>query len=440
MELLRQTNIDFMKYRKFWIGISLVLMAVGAFWILGGLMGFETLNFGIDFAGGTQMTLRFRDQPKIDEVRRLLETAGLGDATIQRFGDRDSHDLIIKTAGVEKNEGGNRDRILKALNTRYNQGQTGKPDLNIIDASGIAQLLLQSDPDRVRPQGDAAALAHYEKVGDSILEVRRKAGSFTDWNAVRGVQGASPAVQAALQQATHLGDYAVLGVENVGPQIGRELRAQGFWAVALSLLGMLCYIWFRFELRFGIGAVMASLHDVLVTFGLFAILGFEFNLTTVAAFLTLIGYSVNDTVVIFDRIRENMRKSRRLPLLQVMNESLNQTLSRTIMTSGLTLLTCIALLALGGDVLRGFAFVMTIGIIVGTYSSIYIASPFALLWEQYFGAEAKAAKRGEARTGKSPATPATPTTPAPPATPADTGFVEPGRKPVSPRPRAARRR
>jgi preprotein translocase SecF subunit len=155
---------------------------------------------------------------------------------------------------------------------------------------------------------------------------------------------------------------------------------------------MLAYIWFRFELRFGIGAVMASLHDVLITFGLFALFKLEFNLTTVAAFLTLIGYSVNDTVVIFDRIREDMRKSRRLPLIEVMNQAINQTLSRTIMTSGLTLLTCVALLIFGGDVLRGFAFVMTVGIIVGTYSSIYIASPFALLWEQLFGSSGKMTK------------------------------------------------
>jgi preprotein translocase SecF subunit len=148
---------------------------------------------------------------------------------------------------------------------------------------------------------------------------------------------------------------------------------------------MLVYIWIRFELRFGIGAVMACLHDVLVTLGLYALFGFEFNLTTVAAFLTLIGYSVNDTVVIFDRIRENMRKSRRKPLIEIMNESINQTLSRTILTGGSTLLALAALLWLGGDVIRGFAFVMLVGILVGTYSSIYVASPFALLWERYFG-------------------------------------------------------
>ena len=196
-------------------------------------------------------------------------------------------------------------------------------------------------------------------------------------------------MSTALQQNTFLGNFAVLATENVGPQVGSELRRQGFWAVIFSLLAMLIYIGFRFELRFGIGAIMASVHDVMVTLGLFTLLGYEFNLTTVAAFLTLIGYSTNDTVVIFDRVRENMRKSRRKPLIEVMNESINETLSRTIMTGGLTFLTVLSLLILGGDVLRGFAFVMTVGIIVGTYSSVYVASPFALLWERYFGSSGK---------------------------------------------------
>ena len=166
-------------------------------------------------------------------------------------------------------------------------------------------------------------------------------------------------------------------------------------AVLASMLGMLVYIWVRFELRFGIGALAAAVHDVLVTLGLFAFAGFEFNLTTVAAFLTLVGYSVNDTVVVFDRVRENMRRSRRTPLLEVMNQSLNQTLSRTILTGGTTLTACLALMILGGEVLRGFAFILFVGVIVGTYSSIYIASPFALLWEQVLRPRGAGAQRAE---------------------------------------------
>jgi preprotein translocase subunit SecF len=217
------------------------------------------------------------------------------------------------------------------------------------------------------PASTAAAPATpYGAAADALLAQRRKSGMFATWDDVAHTPGLSPAALAALKEQAFLGDYAVLGVENVGPQIGKELRRQGLWAVGLSLAGMLAYIGLRFELRFGIGAVMASIHDVLITLGLFILFRFEFNLTTIAAFLTLVGYSTNDTVVIFDRMRENMRKNRRKPLIEVMNESINQTLSRTIMTSGLTMLTVAALLALGGDVLRGFAFVMTVGIIIGT--------------------------------------------------------------------------
>ncbi|HYU32313.1 MAG TPA: protein translocase subunit SecF [Thermoanaerobaculia bacterium] len=385
MELLRNTNIDFMKYRKFWIAVSFILVLAGVAAIIGGIIGKFTINFGIDFAGGTQMTLRFRQKPQTDQLRQLLEGAGLGDASVQSIGERGSNDIMIKTPVAKGSEEGSRQRIEGALSRSYNQGVAGKPDLNRIDAGEIAALLARSDPDHVRAQGDAAAAAHYKAAADALIKERHKEGIFIGWDRLRSAAGVSPAVTAALSEQATIGDYAVLGVENVGPQIGSELRAQGFWAVALSLLGMLAYIWFRFELRFGIGAVMAGLHDVLVTFAFFVLSGYEFNLTTVAAFLTLIGYSMNDTVVIFDRIRENMRKNRRKPLIETMNESINQTLSRTIMTSGLTMLTVASLLVLGGDVLRGFALVMTIGIIVGTYSSIYVASPFALLWEHYFG-------------------------------------------------------
>jgi preprotein translocase subunit SecF len=414
MRLLGDTNIDFMKYRKFWIIISFILIAVFFFAVFT-----IRFNLGIDFAGGTQMTLRFRiprdaqNRPvlvQVDQLRSLLATAGLPDAEIQRFGEESANEVIVKTAVAKGTEEGSRERVVSALNRRFNQGQSGKLDLNQTGADALVQLLSAADPDHVGKAPAATPLAgaaepggpaaHYAAVVDALIKQRRKDGLFDDFKAVAATPGLSPAALAVLQDHTFLGDYAVLGVENVGPQIGKELSRQGFWAVALSLLGMLAYIGLRFELRFGVGAVMASIHDVLVTLGLFIVMRFEFNLTTIAAFLTLIGYSTNDTVVIFDRVRENMRKNRRKPLIEVMNESINQTLSRTIMTGGLTMLTVAALLVLGGDVLRGFAFVMTIGIIVGTYSSVYVASPFALLWEQLFGSKSRI--RGEV-TGAPPA-------------------------------------
>jgi len=384
MQILHETHIDFMRYRRFWIVVSFILVAVGVYSIFGP----HRLNLGIDFAGGTQITLGFRQPPDIDRIRAIVEQTGFREPVIQRFGKVEENEVIIKTSVTEGSEEGSRTRVVSALSRAFNQGKTGL-DLNQVESDALAQFLMRADPDRVAPRGPEAALAHYTAITDAIKKERQKHGSFTSMDRIARVPGVSPAVVAALQRGTHLGAFAVLGVENVGPQVGKELRNQGFWAVILSLLAMLVYIWFRFELRFGIGAVMASLHDVMVTLGLFTLFGYEFNLTTIAAFLTLVGYSTNDTVVIFDRVRENMRKSRRKPLIELMNQSINETLSRTIMTGGLTFLTVLALLLLGGDVLRGFAFVMSIGIIVGTYSSIYVASPFALLWESLFGVQGK---------------------------------------------------
>jgi preprotein translocase subunit SecF len=385
MEFLRDTNIDFMKYRKFWVVVSLALLAVGFF----AIFVHGRLNIGIDFAGGTQITLKFHDKPDVVELRKLVEAKGVSDPQIQRFGEEADNSVIIKTRQIEGKAEGSRDLVLSAFDERYNPEKGGKPDVNRVDSETLAQILLRADPDKVAAQGAEGALTHYTGIAEKLIEERRKTSIFDSWDSLVGAGGLSQAGLNALRQNAYLGAFAVEGVENVGPQIGKELRNQGFWAVALSLVGMLIYVWLRFELRFGVGAVMACVHDVLVTLGLFALAGFEFNLTTVAAFLTLIGYSVNDTVVIFDRIRENMRKNRREPLIVTMNRSINETLSRTILTGGSTLLILMCLFIWGGDVIKGFAFVLLVGILAGTYSSIYVASPFALLWEQVFGARSK---------------------------------------------------
>jgi preprotein translocase subunit SecF len=402
MELLRDTNIDFMKYRKFWVIVSLALVVMGIF----AVFFHGKLNVGVDFAGGTQVTLQFRDRPQIERLRSILSQV-LEDPSIQRFGAEEENEVIVRTRLVEGKTEGSRDVIVAALDKAYNAGRTeNRPDLNRVGSETVSALLLAADPDNRRTQGEEAARAHYTAVAEAIIDKRSDTGLFPAWDALSGTPGVSPQAIGALQQRADLGAFSVTGVENVGPQIGEELRRQGFWAVILSLIGMLIYIWIRFELRFGVGAIMACIHDVLVVLGLFALFGFEFNLTTVAAFLTLIGYSVNDTVVIFDRIRENMRKTRRRPLIDIMNESINQTLSRTILTGGSTLLALAALLWLGGDVIRGFAFVMFVGILVGTYSSIYVASPFALVWEQMFGAkgrEKRIAARGDEPAEAQPA-------------------------------------
>ena len=394
MEILSKTNIDFMKYRKIWVIFSLALILLATFSVF--FAG--KLNLGIDFAGGTQLTVKFSESPEIEELRRLFLDAGVDDALIQRFGDQEDNEALIKTSLVEGSEEGRRDQLVAILDQAFNAGRTASFDLNQSGSDALRELLVSLDPDAI--EGDEAARdAHYATTAAAVGEVRRQAGLISDWGELAGASGLSAASLAALQENAALGEFAVLGADNVGPQIGAELRRKGVLAVVMSLLGMLCYIWYRFELRFGIGALVAVVHDIFITLGLFALAGFEFNLTTIAGFLTLVGYSVNDSVVVFDRVRENLRRTRSEPLVAVMNRSLNQTLSRTVLTSGTTLLVVGSLLFLGGDVLRGFGFIMTVGVFAGTYSSIYIASPFALLWEERFGRGAKARAASAAGAG-----------------------------------------
>lgn len=187
------------------------------------------------------------------------------------------------------------------------------------------------------------------------------------------------AVESALKQA-NLGEFSIVGTEIVSPTVGRELTSKGLWATVLSLAGILAYIAFRYQMSFAVGAVVATLHDLLVTLALLAFFRFDLTLNVIAAILTVTGYSTNDTIVIFDRVRENLRGMRRDSLNQVINTSINQTLGRTVLTGGLTLLSVIALFLFGGEVLRGFAFTMIVGVITGTYSSVFVAAAIVTFW------------------------------------------------------------
>ncbi len=389
MRFLTKTKVDFMKYRKVFVWVSLLLLTVACI----ELFALKGLNLGIDFAGGTQMTVALRDEVSTDTLRGQLASAGLGDAVIQTYGLPEERMVLIKTPVVEGSEEGSAEVITRALDTALNQGD-GSFDLNQRGTQAVTDFLFEKDPDGLRSGDEDEARSRYEEMASAVLAVRRPI--FLSVDELDAVEGLSPAARDVLKNGPTLGAFHVLSAENVGPQIGEELTRKGIWAVTLSLLGMLAYIWYRFELRFGVGALVAVFHDFLICLGLFALIDYEFNLPTIAAFLTLVGYSVNDTVVIFDRVRENMRRHRRKPLVDVMNESLNQTLSRTILTSGTTLLVVGCLFVLGGEVIRGFAFVLLIGIVIGTYSSVFVASPFALLWEKYFGGEGDQVRKAEA--------------------------------------------
>lgn len=397
MQFLTNTKIPFLKHRRLLVWLSFIAMTLSlvAVFVIPGI------SYGIDFKGGTQLTIKMRDAVDANDLRNAVEGAGIREAQIQQYGPAEAHEFLIRvplaeTEDAKKLEEGSGADIIKALDSTFNRDRPSALDLNQRGSSSFEEVLFAADPDNKKADLDAAH-AHYAQVGDAIVAQRKEVKLFTDWEQVAASKDLSPAALAVLKQQGAIGNFQVIQNESVGSQIGSELRQKGFWAVLLSLAAMLVYIWYRYELRFGVGALVASAHDLIVTLGLFVIIGYEFNLNTIAAFLTLVGFSVNDTVVIFDRVRENMRRYRRLSLEEIMNISVNETLPRTLMTSGTALTACIALFVFGGEVLRGFSFVMLVGVIVGTYSSIFIASPFALWWD-----EVAAKRRGTAPVAAKP--------------------------------------
>lgn len=203
------------------------------------------------------------------------------------------------------------------------------------------------------------------------------------------LKGLSVQIQDALEQTYEKGNIDIRRVEMVGPQVGKDLRNKGLKALFYAMLGLLVYISWRFEFRFAVGAIIALVHDVLITLGAFSLSGREIDLPIIAAFLAIIGYSLNDTIIVYDRIRENLGKHNKESFIFVVNRSINETLSRTLLTSGTTLLVVLALFVLGGGVIHNFAFAMLIGILVGTYSSIFVASPVLIFWQQKVAARSK---------------------------------------------------
>jgi preprotein translocase subunit SecF len=221
---------------------------------------------------------------------------------------------------------------------------------------------------------------YYEPLAKAVLDYRKNQGGgiFQSVDQLAAVEGLSETSRRFLETQAAAGAFAMLGAENVGPSVGADLQRKALLAIVFSLVGMLIYIWIRFQLPYAVGAVAALFHDVLITLSALSFAGREINLPTVAALLTLVGYSVNDTVVVFDRVRENLRLHRGEDLEPLMNQSINQTLSRTFITSGTTLVVVLSLYIFGGDVINTFAFVLLVGILIGTYSSIFVASPVAL--------------------------------------------------------------
>jgi preprotein translocase subunit SecF len=324
IEIFKDTKYDFLGKKWMFIGLSWVLILAGlasVVWrAVDGNPNTQPFNMGIDFAGGSIVTVKFGAPPDLGKLRSAIEAQGIPGAAI-----------VLQPVG------------------------------NTIGQAPKNEVLVRLP---------------------NLVAVERKAGeSETAAKATQDVDIGKKKVADAL--AT-MNDAAaqIVGAEAVAPQVGADLRNRAIYVTLIACIGMLAYVAFRFKSwGFGIGAVIAVVHDVLVTLGLFSIFQLEINLTVIAALLTLVGYSMNDTIVIFDRIREMLNFRRREALETLSNEAINQTLSRTIITSGLTFLTVVALVIFGGEVLKSFSWCLFIGIIIGTYSSIYIASPFMLWWE-----------------------------------------------------------
>ena len=392
MQLIGQTQIDFLGRRRAFIGLSLVLLAAGA--ASAALQG--GLKFGIDFKGGTLVYVKFSEEPDVDRIRGALTDQGLNVSTLQPFEDDGaSHELKIDLdlAG-EFVETSGKEQVIGTLRAIYPL-PAGKLDFNNAGSDALGQRLMASQA--LRDAGHSSQ--ELQEVAAQLVEWRDEAprsGLVREPAEFAEAPGLPETVREALADEVALGAFHIGGVEVVGPKIGSELQWQALKATLFALAGMLVYIAFRFEWIYGVAAVIAVFHDVFITIGFFSLFGREIELTVVAALLTLVGYSMNDTIVIFDRVRENRKTVRRSSLLELLNLSINQTLSRTVLTSGLTLVAVLCLFILGGEVLRGFSFALLVGVLVGTYSSIFIASPILLWGQQRLSARAsggRAARR-----------------------------------------------
>lgn len=337
--LFQNVHIDWLGKRRIFIGISIFVMLAGLVSAIGRQYtpgGTEAFNLGVDFKGGTVVTVKFREKPADDEIRAALNSVGINDAVIQASTDK-TDEVLIKTPLIE-----NRDQVQapQAEATETNQEQAQLAQVQ----AGRAQVKSALDTFGKEAEGEATL----ESAPDAA--------------------------------------YKIVGTDSVGAVAGSQLRNQAVTATLLGLVGILLFIAFRYDWTYAAGAVIAVFHDVLMVLAFFTIFQWEINLTVIAAILTIVGFSVNDSIVIFDRIRENLAVNRADSLFKITNDSINQTLSRTVITSGLVLLSVLALVIFGGEVLRSFSLALLVGIIGGTYSTVAIASPIAIWWQEKLGA------------------------------------------------------
>ncbi len=379
MRLIKhKTNIDFIGKRKYAIFFSSVVNLV----ILIGIVGWG-FNLGVDFAGGTLVELKFKQPIKAEEVRKRAEAGGLQEVSVQNIGAADENAFLVRLGGVTQLTEENAEKAKAAIN-----GLGNVRNVYADMANGIVNF-------RSATALDLATIKQVvEATGTGVAEVRpvgeAQGGGF-DYQVV--ASGMADKVFSALSQGQAQPDFEQRRVDYVGPQVGKQLRNRGIAALLYAMVAILIYVAFRFDFKFGPGALLAMLHDVVMVAGFYLVSQREFNLTSIAALLTIIGYSVNDTIVIYDRIREDMGKFKGKPLAEVINIAINDTIGRTLLTSITTSLSLVGLLIFGVGEIWDFAMAMLVGIVVGVYSTVYIASPLTI-WLDERAAAREAASKG----------------------------------------------
>lgn len=378
MEFFRNTNIDFLGKKWYFLAFSLIFSVAGIL----SMLFWHGVPWGVDFRGGTLVTVRFAQKPDDNAIRAAMDRAGLHDAKIQSIaGQGVTNEVLIDLDVRETNEQALDEGKLKIIQALETNSPAGKQDLNNASSLTIKNYLMDKDPMHLGSDADQK----YTAQAQIMVNYRDKTlgGVLTSIDQLKSAPGVDPAAAASLSDGFFLSNFGVRDVAIVGPQVGSQLRKQAAMATIYSLAGMLVYLGFRFEWIYGVAAVVTVFHDTLITVGAFSLTKTDISLTVIAAILTLIGYSNNDTIVVFDRIRENIKLMRREKLADIVNRSINQTLSRTILTAGLTFLTVLALFLFGGEVLHGFSLALVIGILIGTYSSIAIAAPILVAYQDW---------------------------------------------------------
>jgi preprotein translocase subunit SecF len=368
MRIFKNLNVNFLGKRKIAYVVSTVIFLAGILSIV-----VRGLELGIDFKGGTEIVLQFKNPVDVATIRANLDNIGLGEVEVKTFGGESGIMVRIE------------DQVIPpSIYPRVVENIENKTEA---DFPGLERTVIDSTANSVTYE--FAETATTDAVIDALFEAGFQSGRVSEeQNNVQMIVrvGISDWIKENLNQKIIDNPFTVLKEDIVGPKIGEELKRDAVLAIFFALIAILVYLGFRFKFIFAFGAVTSLFHDVLITLGLFSILyglipglNLEITITVVAAFLTLIGYSINDTVVNFDRIRENLKIHKTRPINQIVNDSINQTMSRTILTSTTTLLAVLVLLLFGGEVLKSFAFTLIIGTIIGTYSSIFVAS--ALVYE-----------------------------------------------------------